>query len=276
MALVYVNGALVEEDEAHISVRDHGLVVGDGVFETVLVSAARPFALSRHLDRLERSARGLGLGEIDRDEVASAVAAVVAAQPLSIGRLRITLTAGAGPLGSGRWSGPNTLVVALEEDHAPAPSARVAVVPYRRNEHGALTGLKTTSYAENALALADAAAAGADEAIFANTAQMLCEGTGSNVFVVVSGRLLTPPLSSGCLAGVTRALVLEVTEAFEEDLAIADFTPGRVEEAFLTSTLRDVQPIAAIDGVGFETVPGPRTKEAMDAFAALRAGNIDP
>jgi branched-chain amino acid aminotransferase len=276
MGLIYVNGALVSDEAAQISVRDHGLVVGDGVFETVLVSDSRPFALTRHLARLERSAAGLGLPPVDREEVRRAVAQVTDANPVELGRLRITYTAGLGPLGSGRGGGPAGLVVALDEDHPPAPTSRVTVVPYRRNEHGALVGLKTTSYAENALALAHAAELGSDEAIFANTAGLLCEGTGSNVFVVIGGAVLTPRLSTGCLAGVTRALVLEHSKSVEDDLAIDQFAPGLIEEAFLTSTLRDVQPIAAIDGVDFSEVPGPRTRELIAAFATLRATEIDP
>jgi branched-chain amino acid aminotransferase len=276
MGLIYVNGDLVSEGVAQISVRDHGLVVGDGVFETVLIADRRPFALSRHLARLERSATGLGLPAIDLDEVRRAIDQVTDANPVALGRLRITYTAGLGPLGSGRGDGPAGLVVALDEDHPPTPTSRVTVVPYRRNEHGALVGLKTTSYAENALALAHAAAVGSDEAIFANTAGLLCEGTGSNVFVVVGGAVITPRLSTGCLAGVTRALVLEHSKAIEDDLAIDQFVPGVIEEAFLTSTLRDVQPIAAIDGAAFSEVPGPLTREVAAAFAELRATEIDP
>ena len=273
----YVNGALVSRDEAQISAFDHGLVVGDGVFETVLVDAGRPFALTRHLERLARSAAGLGLGDVDTDEVRRAVGLVTEAEPLALGRLRITLTAGIGPLGSGRLDGPHTLVVAQEPDHVPAPTSKVVVVGYRRNEHGALTGLKTTSYAENALALAQAARSGADEAVFANTAGQLCEGTGTNVFFVTDdGVLHTPPLSSGCLAGITRGLVLELVEVAEDDLPVTAFHPGAIAEAFLTSTLRDVQAISVIDGKAFEVAPGPVTKAAADAFADLRARTIDP
>src|SRR5690606_36162816 len=105
-------------------------------------------------------------------------------------------------------SSPTLLVAVAEMPERPETTA-VVTVPWTRNERGALTGLKTTSYAENVRALAYAAERGCSEAIFGNTVGDLCEGTGSNIFVVVDGRLLTPPLSSGCLAGITRALVLE-------------------------------------------------------------------
>ncbi len=268
MPAVYVNGDLLPPERAEISVFDHGLVVGDGVFETILVWNGRPFALRRHLARLERSAAGLRIPVPDRATLERAVADVVGAAGLERARLRVTVTAGDGPLGSGRLDSPPTLVVACDELGEPHESAAVAVVSWPRNERGALAGLKTTSYAENALALAEAARRGADEAIFANTAGQLCEGTGSNVFVVRNGALITPPLSAGCLAGVTRALVLEHHAGAERDLPIAQFRPDAIEEAFLTSTLRGVQPITAIDGVRLPG-PGPLTEKAIAAYGAL-------
>jgi branched-chain amino acid aminotransferase len=149
----------------------------------------------------------------------------------------------------------------------------VCTVPWPRNERSAVAGLKTTSYAENVRALAHATTRGCTEALFATTTGLLCEGTGSNVFVVHDGRLLTPTLATGCLAGVTRALVLETTDAVEADVPIAAL--AEVTEAFLTSTGRDVQPIAHVDGRALGA-PGPQSRAAADAFAALVAGTPDP
>jgi branched-chain amino acid aminotransferase len=143
-----------------------------------------------------------------------------------------------------------------------------------RNERGALTGLKTTSYGENVVALGRAAQAGAGEAIFGNTVGALCEGTGSNVVVARGGRLVTPPLASGCLAGVTRALVLEVCDVEEADLPLDALATA--DEAFLTSTTREVQPIARVDGAPLPAAPGPLTSAAADAFRALLARDLDP
>ena len=155
--------------------------------------------------------------------------AVVGDDP--IGRLRITYSAGPAPMGSGRGGGPPTLVVAYSAI-APAPSSTtVTTVPWTRNENGATAGLKTTSYAENVIALAHAAERGGTEAIFANTAGHLCEGTGSNVFYVVDGELRTPTLASGCLAGVTRALVIEWCDAREVDEPLADVTSTRARRS---------------------------------------------
>lgn len=276
MAIVYVNGALVDEDEAQVSVLDHGLVVGDGVFETVRLHDGHVFALQRHLERLARSAGGLGLDPPDLGALRTAVGDVVAASGLAQGRVRLTLTAGKGPLGSGRIPGPPTVVVAVAPEGAQPRSSAVAVVPWTRNERGALAGLKTTSYGENVVALAWANEQGADEAVFANTAGALCEGTGSNVFVVLDGRLVTPPLTSGCLAGITRALVLETHGALEEDLPIGQFAASHVEEAFITSSIRGVQPISAIDAVPLASCPGPVTEKAGAAYAELLASTNEP
>ncbi len=217
---VWMNGTLLRDDEARISIFDHGLVVGDGVFETIKVVGGRAFALTRHLDRLARSAAGLGIPAPDLDQIRAGALAVIDASPaVPLARMRITVTAGIGPLGSERGPSPLTAIVALAEQAAPADFVDVAVVPWPRNERGALSGLKTTSYGENVRALAYAAEHGGSEAIFGNTVGNLCEGTGTNIFVVLGGRLITPPLSAGCLAGVTRALVIEWVGAAEETIA---------------------------------------------------------
>jgi branched-chain amino acid aminotransferase len=271
---IWLDGSLRDAEAARVSVLDHGLTVGDGVFETVKTIDGAPFALTRHLDRLARSARGLGLPEPDADEVRRACTAVTEANPMPLGRLRITYTGGLSPLGSDRGADGPTLVVALGEA-APRPdTTAVITVPWTRNERGALTGLKTTSYAENVVALARARQEAATEALFGNTAGRLCEGTGSNVFVVLDGELHTPPVSSGCLAGITRALVVEWTGARETDL------PGDVleqaEEVFLTSTLRDVQGVQRVDGRTLPGAPGPVTAKAMRIFAERSAADPDP
>ncbi|GAA4155773.1 aminodeoxychorismate lyase [Actinomadura keratinilytica] len=270
-----MNGELLEPDQARLSVFDHGVLVGDGVFETVKATRGEPFALTRHLRRLARSAAGLGLPEPDQDMLAQATLEVLNAAPKwPLARIRITYTSGPGPLGSDRGSQGVTAVVAVGPQQPFPATADVTVVPWPRNERGALSGLKTTSYAENAMALAYAKERGAGEAIFGNTAGNLCEGTGTNVFLVRGGRLLTPPLSAGCLAGVTRALVLEWHGAEEEDVPLEDLY--RAEEAFLVSTTRDVQPIRAVDGTELPAAPGPITAKVMEVFAARSAELMDP
>ncbi len=270
-----MNGALLPDDEARISIFDHGLVVGDGVFETIKVANGVAFALTRHLVRLGRSAAGLGLPEPDLDEIrAGALAVIEASSRPALARLRITLTGGISPLGSERGNAPLTAIVAMAEAKPPTPTVDVTMVPWPRNERGALSGLKTTSYGENVLALAYAAEHGGAEAIFANTVGSLCEGTGSNVFVVQAGRLLTPPLSAGCLAGVTRALVIEWAGAVEEDLPAEALATA--DEAFLSGTTRDVQPIRVVSGRALPAAPGPVTRKAAEVFADRSAETVDP
>ncbi|MFF3614128.1 aminotransferase class IV [Streptomyces sp. NPDC002580] len=271
---LWLDGGLQDIEAARVSVFDHGLTVGDGIFETLKAVDGRPFALTRHLDRLARSARGLGLPEPDADEVRRACAAVLEANPMPLGRLRITYTGGHGPLGSDRGEHGTTLVVALGASDRRPDSTAVVTVPWTRNERGALTGLKTTSYAENVVALARAREHGASEALFANTVGQLCEGTGSNVFVVLDGEIHTPPVASGCLAGITRALAVEWTGAKETDLPLDVLE--RADEIFLTSTLRDVQAVHRVDTRELPGVPGPVTAKAMRVFEERAADDLDP
>lgn len=272
---VWLDGRLVAPEAAAVPTNDHGLVVGDGVFETVLVVAGRPFALGRHLDRLLRSADGLGIAGVERAVLEQAAVAVVAAAGLDRARLRLTVTSGPGPLGSPRGGGRPTVVAAIEPAAEPDASAAVVVAPWARNEKGALCGLKTTSYAENVRALCDAHERNASEAILANTAGRLCEGTGSNVFVVLGGRLLTPGLDSGCLAGVTRALLLEGFGGEEHDLGLEALEAGQASEVFLTSTVRGVQPVHAVDGRA-RPAAGPVTTAAAAFYRSLLEAGGDP
>jgi branched-chain amino acid aminotransferase len=272
---IWLNGALLDDAQARISVFDHGLTVGDGVFETVKVTGGLPFALTRHLKRLAASAAGLGLPEPEPDAIAAGVSAVQKASGSpDRARVRITVTGGESPLGSQRGGGPLTVVIALSALNEWEASCDVVTVPWPRNERGAMAGIKTTSYAENVRALAYAAERGASEAIFANTVGNLCEGTGSNVFLVVDGELVTPPLSAGCLAGVTRGLLLEWFGGSERDVSAE--TLAAAPEAFLASTTRDVQPIRSVDGVVLPAVPGPVTGKAAQVFATRAAQSPDP
>ena len=266
---------LVPLAEAAVSPLDHGVTVGDGVFETIQILRGGPFAARRHLARLRRSAAGLGLGPLPDDEaLRQAMAAVIDANGVDAGRLRLTVTGGVSPLGSDRGDAGPSVLIATAALPAWEASTAVVTVPWRRNEHGAVAGLKTTSYAENVVALAYAHDRNGSEAIFANTAGELCEGTGSNLFLEHDGRLCTPVLASGCLAGITRELVCEVVPVEEVTLPLAALADAA--EAFLTSSTRDVQAIRLVDGVALPRCPGPLTKEAADALAALMARDLDP
>lgn len=274
----WLNGRLLESpDEPSISALDHGIVVGDGVFETIQINADRPFALTRHLDRLVRSAEGLGIGTPDVGAVREGIAATMDGQAIDFGRIRVTVTSGAGPLGSPRGSGALTHVVVSEPSQRPPSVASVVTVPWPRNERGALSGLKTTSYAENALMIEHALARGASEAILPNTLGQLCEGTGSNVMYVIGERLITPTLAAGPLAGVTRALVLEwcagEIDVVEHDAPIEILQSA--DEVILVGTTRDVQAISRVDDRELDA-PGPVTRRAQEIWAREFARHVDP
>jgi branched-chain amino acid aminotransferase len=269
----WCNGELVDPFGPAISVLDHGLTVGDGVFESVKIKDNSPFALTRHLRRLTRSAHGLGLPEPDQDTIRLAIKATMADQDIEYGLLRITMTAGVSPVGSQRGSDAPTLVVIAKEHPLPDRRTTAVTAPWPRNEHGALAGIKTTSYAENVRARAYAAQHEASEAIFANTAGQLCEGTGSNVFCVFDGVVTTPPLSSGCLGGITRELVIEWCDVHERDISMAEL--AEADEVFLTSTTRDVQGVRRLDGRVFPKKQ-PMTKAVSEEWARAAARDIDP
>ncbi|MDQ1359020.1 MAG: branched-chain amino acid aminotransferase [Acidimicrobiaceae bacterium] len=273
----YVNGSVVDEADAAIDIFDHGFTVGDGVFETIALRQGTAFAVTRHLTRMVRSAIRLGLPRPELQELLQAVDLIVSANPeLAWGAIRVTYTSGPGTVGSGRTGLAATTVVAAREMAPHDSLAEVITVPWPRNERGALVGVKTTSYAENALALADAHRQGATEAIFANTKGNLCEGSGTNVFVVINGQLVTPPLSAGCLAGVSRGLVIEGCGVDVDQRDVPLEVLYMADEAFLTSATRDVQPIRSVDGRGVPSCPGPVTERVAAAYAALLAADPDP
>ncbi len=269
-------GSVVPEDEALISVFDHGLTVGDGVFETVKVVQGVPFALTRHLKRLARSCEATGLPRPDEGLLGQAIQETLIANAglaLDVARMRITVTAGPGPLGSDRTDSDVTIIVAITPQPPWGPTASVVTVPWTRNESGALVGVKSTSYAENVLALRYARERGADEGIFFNTMGEVCEGTGTNVFLVIGSTIVTPPLASGCLAGVTRELVIEWCGAVEKSISEAEASTA--SEVFLTSSTRDIHPVTRWGDQEW-LAPGPLTTQALNVFRDRAQHQLDP
>ena len=267
---LWVNGALVDPDAPVLRADDHGITVGDGVFETMKVVDGQPFAMTSP----PAPARGVGgrsgprcrLRRVQRrrrDGLAPT------------GRRRGPGCASRSPAGR-RRSAPPEATRPRPSSSRPrrcraGPTADVAIVPWTRNERAATAGLKTTSYADNVVALRHAHEHGAAEAIFANTVGELCEGTGSNVFVGIGGELVTPPLSSGCLAGITRELIIEwLGDVAERPLPIAAL--AEADEAFLASSTRDVQPIRAVDGIALPAAPGPLTQTGDRGVRAAKCG----
>jgi branched-chain amino acid aminotransferase len=271
---VWVNGVRHESpNDATVPASDHGLVAGDGVFEALKVTHAGPFAVQRHLNRLSRSAAAMSLPPPDHARIRAAIEEVLDGREFDHGRLRITYTGGFGPLSSAAPYGPPTLVVAVEPAELPATSTAIVTAPWTRNEHGALSGVKSTSYAENVRTLAYASRRRATEAVFLNTEGNLCEGTGTNIFVVIGGTIITPPLSSGPLAGITRELILEWCDVEERDFTLAEAMPA--EEVFITSSLRDVQAVHRWDDTDLGT-SHPMTNRIATTFAEQSSVVIDP
>jgi len=274
MTHVWIDGEVLDAERARVSPFDHGLLTGDGVFETLCIYRGEPFAVRRHLERLALSAAAMRLPCPEPGLMRQAMAAVIEANGLVTGRMRITVTGGVAPLGSDRGSAGTTVIVSAGPLPGWPATTDVVTVPWPRNERGALSGVKTISYGENVVALAHARDRGGGEAIFANLVGNLCEGTGTNVFVGIGGRLITPPLSAGCLAGVTRDLLLEVADIVEQDLPVGSLATA--DEAFLTSSTREVQPIRAVDGRILPAAPGPLSAAAAAAFTALVERELDP
>lgn len=283
---IWAGGRLRSPEDPVLTAVDHGVTVGDGVFETCSVHDGAAFALTRHLARLERSARGMGMPPLPLDEVRAGVDAVLAAAGAHAGRLRITVTGGPGPMGSHRYppAEQRPTVVVVAGPAATMHVSRAVRSPWVRNERSPLAGLKTTSYGENVVALADARARGADEALLADTRGRLCEGTGSNVFVEVGGELLTPALVTGALAGITRELLLlwgpqgglPVREADPDELpweVLDEVTAGRAHLA-LTGSVRNVTPVVRLDDV--QVTAGPLSLAAQELFAQRAADDLDP
>lgn len=278
---IWWNGQLLPADEVRLSPMDHGFLVGDGVFETLLARGGRAYAVTRHWQRLVRSCAALDLTPPALELLQDIFARLLEANALTEARLRLTLTSGAGPAGSERGAdSAQTLCVTATALNVWGATEQLHLSPWPRLSAGALTGVKSVSYAENVRALALARAQGAGECLFANERGEICEGTGSNVFLVRGGRVLTPPLDSGCLAGVTRALVLETAARLglpvsEEPLPLACLTEGLADEVFLTSTTRDVHPVCRVGGRAF-AAPGPVTTRLRAAFLEWQAEQPDP
>jgi branched-chain amino acid aminotransferase len=286
--VVWVNGSLVEQDTPVVRATDHGLTVGDGVFETMRIFGGAPFALTRHLGRLSYSAQRLGLEGFDSDHTREGIAAVLASGAqrgnlTNLTRLRITLTSGPGPMSAVRGDEGGSLIIVASD--APAPRrCRAVRAPWVRNERSAIAGIKSTSYAENVVMAQFAAGKRADEALMANTHGHLCEGTATNIFLEVDDEILTPPLASGCLPGITRGLALEwgarmglpvrVATIGELDMSMLDRVCEGSAFAAVTSSTRGIQPLDRLDGVTLNR--GPMLSRLSREFHGFARDTPDP
>ncbi len=247
---VWLNGALVLQSAARLDPLAQGFLTGMGVYDSLLLRESRPVFLTKHLRRLAGGAARLELPAPDEPMVRSAIAALAASHGLTEGRVRITLAAGASPTVHPGPADRNITLITLAPLSPVKASAALTVTPFRRNEHSPLAGIKYTSHAENVLAQRAALAAGFDEALFLNTAGEVCEGAFSNVFITTAGRVFTPPLTSGCLPGVMREVVLELCAAHgipAEERTLRAPCLREAEEIFVSSSIRGIQPVHRLD-----------------------------
>jgi branched-chain amino acid aminotransferase len=261
---VWLNGELLDEPDARISPHDRGLLLGDGLFETLRTYNRRLTTLPEHLERLEAGAHELKIAPPPRAEITRGAQELVSsAEEADDLRVRITVTSGPGPAGLRRGDGSPTLLITASSLRPWPDTATAVVAPWPHDEHSPLAGVKTTSRAETVLAMTYARESGADEALFFNHAKDLCEATTANVFLVEDGTVSTPPRSSGCLAGITREHVMRLCRELGIEAVEAEL-PGRLlydaDEVFLTSSTREIQPLVAVDAVPVGNGdPGPVT-----------------
>jgi branched-chain amino acid aminotransferase len=279
--IIFMNDRLVPEDEAKVSVFDHGLLYGDGVFEGLRSYSGRVFRLDAHLDRLWASARAIALEiPLAKDVVAQAVNDTLAANKLIDGYVRLVVTRGAGSLGldPNRTKNPQVIVIADTISLYPREfyekGLRIVTAATQRVHSAALSPrIKSLNYLNNIMAKLEGLQAGCVEALMLNHKGEVAECTGDNLFVVRSGSLLTPPPDAGILEGITRGAVMELATAAGIDcreVTLVRHDLYTADECFLTGTAAEVIPVVDIDGrsIGAGT-PGPVTARLTADFHKL-------
>jgi branched-chain amino acid aminotransferase len=278
---VNINGRLVDKEDAKISVYDHGLLYGDGVFEGLRSYSGKVFRLDRHLDRLYESARAIWLEiPIKQNDLAKAVNDTLRANSLEDAYIRLVVTRGAGSLGldPNRTSDPQVIIITDKIALYPAElyerGLDIITASTIRNHPAALSPrIKSLNYLNNILAKIEGLQAGCIEALMLNTKGEVAECTGDNIFLVRGGVLLTPPLDAGILEGVTRDAVIELARESKIEVREAALTKHDVyvaDECFLTGTAAEVIPVVKVDGrvIGPGT-PGPVTRDLRERFHKL-------
>jgi len=285
---IYIDGKYCSERDAKISVFDHGLLYGDGIFEGIRAYNGRVFKLKEHIDRLYCSAKALLLTiPISHAEMMAATVATCRRNQIHDGYIRLVVTRGVGTLGlnPNRCKNPSVIIIADKIQLYPPELYRkgmeIVTVPTVRNLHSALNpAIKSLNYLNNILAKIEANIAGCEEAIMLNAEGYVSECTGDNVFVVKGDQLLTPPLSAGALYGITRRVVMEM--AAESGLKVSEPNLTRydlfnADECFLTGTGAELVPVVKIDGRVIGTgKPGPNTQRLVAQYRALTKVSGEP
>jgi len=285
---IYIDGKYYDQKNAKISVFDHGLLYGDGIFEGIRAYNGRVFRLKEHIDRLFCSAKAILLRmPLSHGEIVRAVVETCRRNKIRDGYIRLLVTRGAGTLGlnPNRCKNPSVIIIADKIQLYPAElyerGMEIITVPTIRNLHSALNpAIKSLNYLNNILAKIEANNAGCEEAVMLNAEGFVSECTGDNIVIVKAGQVLTPPLSAGALYGITRGVVLEL--AREDGLSVAEPNLTRydlfnADECFLTGTGAELIPIVKIDGRVIGTgKPGPITRRLVDKYHALTKVSGEP
>lgn len=279
--IVFMNGTLVSENDAKVSVFDHGLLYGDGVFEGLRSYGGQVFRLDAHIDRLWESAKAICLEiPMSKKEVSSAVSATLEANQLVDGYVRLVVTRGAGSLGldPNRTSHPQVIVIADTITLYPREfydkGLSIITASTQRTHSAALSPrIKSLNYLNNIMAKLEGLRAGCVEALMLNHKGEVAECTGDNIFVVRSGTLVTPPSDAGILEGITRGAVIELAGAAKIDCqekTLVRHDLYTADECFLTGTAAEIIPVVEIDSRSIGNgVPGPMTKRLTADFHAM-------
>jgi len=278
---VYVNGTLYDKQDAAISVYDHGLLYGDGVFEGIRSYAGKVFRLAEHVDRLWDSAKAIWLEiPISKDQMAEAIRSTLAANGIEDGYIRVVVTRGVGTLGldPNKCSDPQVIIItdriSLYPDELYEKGLEIITVSTARNHPAALNPrVKSLNYLNNILAKIEGLQAGCIEALMLNHKGEVAECTGDNIFLARGGRLLTPPNNAGILEGITRDAVMELARDAGIEVREAALTKHDVyiaDECFLTGTAAEVVPVVKVDSRSIgDGTPGPITRDMIRRFHKL-------
>jgi branched-chain amino acid aminotransferase len=285
---IFIDGKYCNEKDAKVSVFDHGLLYGDGIFEGIRAYNGRVFRLREHIDRLFCSAKAILLTiPMTHAEVMAAVIECCRRNRIRDGYIRLLVTRGIGTLGlnPNRCKNPSVIVIADKIQLYPPELYQrgmdIITVPTVRNLHSAVNpAIKSLNYLNNILAKIEANNAGCEEAVMLNAEGYVAECTGDNLFIVKAGRLLTPPLSAGALYGITRQVVIELAqqsgiEVSEPNLTRYDLF--NADECFVTGTGAEIVPVVRIDGRVIGTgKPGPLTRKLVSDYHALTKSTGEP
>jgi branched-chain amino acid aminotransferase len=285
---IYIDGKYYDEQNAKISVFDHGLLYGDGIFEGIRAYHGRVFKLKEHIDRLFYSAKAILLSiPLSHEEMMRAVVATCRENQIRDGYIRLIVTRGVGGLGlnPNRCKHPSVIVIADKIQLYPVEMYErgldIITVPTVRNLHSALNpAIKSLNYLNNILAKIEANQGGCEEAIMLNSEGYVSECTGDNVFILKAGQMFTPPLSAGALYGITRGVVIDLAK--EQGIAVSEpnltrYDMFNADECFLTGTGAELIPVVKIDGrVIGNGKPGPVTKSLVEKYKALTKVSGEP